>query len=184
MGKVIISSLGERGRMDASKVVVGVFTYLDDILSAIDKIKSAGQTFKVYSPTFVSELDQAIDQQRSKVAIVTLTGGILGCTGGFSLAILCGLDWPLRVSAKEIVAIPGYFVIGYEGTILLGALATLLGIFALCRLPNIIRKVGYDPRFSCDKFGLVVDCSSEQLEDVKAILKGAGADEVNEQDGL
>lgn len=170
--------------MANAKVVVGVYTYLDDIISAIEKVKSEGRKFRVYAPTFVPELQEAIDDTRSPVSLFTAVGGLCGLIGGFSLAILCGLDWPLRVSAKEIVAIPGYFVIGYECTILFGAIATLTAIFHFCRLPNIVRKVGYDPRFSLDKFGLVVEVAAEDVAATSSFLGESGADEVKEEDGL
>ncbi len=170
--------------MKGTRVVVGVFTYFDDILNSIAKVKEQGKDFLVYAPTYIHELDHAICQKRSWVSAFTLTGALTGITFGFSLAIICGLDWPLRVSAKEIVAVPGYFVIGYECNILFGAIFTLIGLLHFCKLPNIVRKVGYDPRFSLDKFGLVVGCEKGEVDNVKALLNGSGADEVKEEDGL
>ena len=90
----------------------------------------------------------------------------------------------MRVSAKDVVSIPGFVVIGYECTILFGAIATLLGLLHFCRLPDILRKVGYDPRFSDDKFGVVVGCEGGQVDEVMADLKRAGAEEVEVRDGL
>jgi hypothetical protein len=170
--------------MSNARVVVGVYTYLDDILSAISSIKSKGNKVYTYAPTYVAELEKAVDKKRSPVSRLTLVGALTGVTFGFSLAILTGLDWPLRVSAKNIVAIPGYFVVGYECNILFGAIATLLGTLHFSRLPNIFRNPGYDPRFSLDKFGLVVECTDEQVSEIKSLLDKSGADEVSEQDAL
>lgn len=170
--------------MKGTKAVVGVFTYLDDIIKAIDTVKEKGHEFKVYSPTYVPELEQAIDKKRSPVGALTLTGALLGITGGFALAILCSLDYPLRVSAKAIVAPPAFVVVGYECTILFGAIFTLLGILHFCKLPDIFRKIGYDERFSDDKFGLVVSCEKKELDSLKGSLSDAGADEVNVVDSL
>jgi hypothetical protein len=47
-----------------------------------------------------------------------------------------------------------------------------------------VRAAGYDPRFSHDKFGVVVACSGNQVEDVKKRLASAGADEVDVRDSL
>ena len=170
--------------MKGSKAIVGIFTYVDDAINAINSAKKANLEYKVYSPTYVPELAEVADNKRSYVAILTFIGGITGITFGFGLAILCGLDWPLRVSAKDIVSVPAYIVVGYECTILFGALATLLAVFHFCRLPDIFRKPGYDPRFSHDKFGVVVGCDSKSVDDVKAALTDAGADEVKVEDGL
>ena len=170
--------------MKGTRTITGVFTFLDDAIGAIAKLKEEGKEFCVYSPTYIPELENAIDKKRSPVAMMTLTGGLMGLVGGFALAILCGLDWPLRVSAKDIIAVPGYVVIGYECTILFGAIFTLLGILHFCRLPNLFKKPGYDPRFSDDKFGVVVGCEEEDIDSVRELLSSAGADEVGDSHAL
>ena len=170
--------------MKGQKAIVGVFTYLDDALKAVSHAKEAKLDYRVYSPTLRHEIEDATFPEKSNVRRFTLIGGILGCTFGWTLAILCSLDWPLRVSAKDIVSPPGFFVIGYECTILFGALATLLALLHYCRLPDILRKVGYDPRFTNDKFGVVIGCESNQVDSVKQGLIDAGADEVDVREGL
>ena len=170
--------------MKGTKAVVGVFTYVDDAALAVKAAQTKKLDFKVYTPTYIPELDHLADTKRSKVAMFSITGALTGITAGFTLAILCGMDWPLRVSAKDIVAPPAYIVIGYETMILFGAIFTLLGLLHFCRLPDIFRKIGYDPRFSDDKFGVVIGCEPEQLDEVKLCLEKSGADEVRVEDGL
>jgi Protein of unknown function (DUF3341) len=170
--------------MNGPKAIVGVFSYLDDVLKAVASAKASKLDYRVYSPTLRHEIEEATFPEKSPVRRFTLIGGATGCTFGFALAILCSLDWPIRVSAKDIVSPPGFFVIGYECTILFGALATLAAILLLCGLPNILRKVGYDPRFTYDKFGVVVGCEANQIDEVKKKLLDAGADEVQVRDGL
>jgi len=170
--------------MKGNKAVVGVFTYMDDAIKAINAAKASKLDFRVYSPVPNHELDEAADPARSPVRFVTGTGAVLGLVAGFALAIWTSLEWPMRVSAKDIVSVPGFVVIGYECTILFGAIFTLLAMFHLCRLPDILRKVGYDPRFSQDKFGVVVGCDSKEVDSVKAKFTSIGADEVQVRDGL
>ncbi|WKZ57345.1 MAG: DUF3341 domain-containing protein [Bdellovibrionota bacterium] len=170
--------------MSKEKAVVGVFSYLDDLISAVRATQKAEREYRVYSPVRNHELEDLTSPGKSPVRFVTMTGALLGITGGFSLAILCSLDWPMRVSAKDVVSIPGFVVIGYECTILFGAIFTLLALFHFCRLPDVLRKVGYDPRFSDDKFGLVVACGSPEVEGVASMMRGAGAEEVEVRDAL
>lgn len=170
--------------MKGTKAVVGVFSYLDDTIGAIKKVQSANLDYRVYSPFANHEIEEATSHTKSPVRRVSLTGAITGLCSGFALAIMCSLDWPLRVSAKDIVSIPGFVVIGYECTILFGAIATLLAMFHFCRIPDILRKVGYDPRFTNDKFGVVVGCEAGQVDEVMAQLKSAGAEEVEVRDGM
>ena len=170
--------------MKGSKVIVGVYSYLDDMLKAARLVKEAKLDHRAYAPTYNLEMEEALTTGKSPVRRCTLSGALLGCTCGWTLAVMCSLDWPMRSSAKDIVSLPGFFVIGYEWTILFGAIGTLLGLLYFCRLPDVLRKVGYDPRFSDDKFGLVVGCDSAQIDEVRAKLLQAGADEVQVREGL
>ena len=170
--------------MKGNKAIVGVFTYLDDTLEAVRRVQKAELDYRVYSPVPVAEIEELTFPQKSPVRRISLAGGIFGLSFGFFMAIMCSLDYPLRTGAKDIVSIPGFVVIGYECTILLGAIFTLLGLFHFCRIPDILRQVGYDPRFSGDKFGVVVGCDADAANDVKKQLIDAGADEVDIRDGL
>lgn len=170
--------------MKGNRAVVGIFKYLDDCLKGIDSAKRLELDCRVYSPVPCHELEHACAPERSPVRFINGVGAVTGLVAGFALAILCSLDWPLRVSAKDIVSIPGFVVIGYECTILFGALATLGALFHFCRLPDPFRKIGYDPRFTDDKFGVVVGCEKDDIEQVKSELLAAGAEEVQVRDGL
>ena len=164
--------------------VVGVFEYLDDTVKAIEMAKAEERDYRVYSPVPRHELEEVTYPEKSPVRRFTLIGGLAGLCFGFFLAIWCSLDWPLRVSAKDIVSIPGFVVVGYECTILFGAIATLLGLFHLCRIPDLLRKIGYDPRFMVDRFGVVVSCMHAEVDHIKQQLLAAGAEEVQVKDGL
>ena len=170
--------------MKGKKAIVGVFTYLDDTLKAIESAKKMGLDFKVFAPFYNHELDHASSGTRSNVRKFNMIGAIFGCTVGFALAILCSLDWPMRTSAKDIVSVPGFVVIGYEWTILWGTLFTLTGMMILSRVPDFFPKVGFDPRFTQDKFGVAIGCDNEAVDQVAQTLKDAGADEVQVRDGM
>ena len=170
--------------MKGNRAVVGVFSYLDDAVKAVHKAKESSLEYHVYAPVPTHELEHATSETRSWVRAFTSVGAATGLVFGFTLAIWCSLDWPLRVSAKDIVSVPAFVVIGYECTILFGGIATLLGLFYLSGVPDLLRKVGYDPRFSDDKFGVVVGCDSGQVDEVKAKLVACGADEVQVRDAL
>jgi molybdopterin-containing oxidoreductase family membrane subunit len=170
--------------MSSYKAVVGIFDYLDDTLTAIKAAKDGSYDYRVYSPVPRPEIEEATLPGKSNVRLFTMTGAITGCCFGFALSILCSLDYPMRVSAKDIISVPAFFVPGYECTILFGGLATLAGLLYFCKIPDLLRKVGYDPRFSDDKFGVVVGCNGEQVEDVKNALTKSGAIEVQVREGL
>lgn len=163
---------------DSTRAVVGVYTYMDDALDAVKAMREADLDYRMYSPVPRHEIEEATYPQKSPVRTVSLTGGVTGLTFGFGLAIWTSLDWPMRVSAKDILSIPAFFVPGYECTILFGGVCTLFALLFFCKIPNVLRAVGYDPRFSHDKFGVVVACEAEAADGVKKKLLDCGADEV------
>lgn len=170
--------------MKGNKVVVGVFSYLDDTLKCLKKLKTDSYDYRAFSPVPSHEIEELTMPEKSNVRRFTMTGALTGLVFGFTLAIWCSLDWPLRVSAKDVVSIPGFVVIGYECTILFGAIATLLALLHFCRIPDIVRKIGYDPRFSDDKFGVAVGCESSEIDKIKSMLQGCGAEDIDVREGI
>lgn len=170
--------------MKGSKAVVGVFSYIDDTIEAIRAAKAGSFEYTVYSPVPAHEIEEETMPEKSPVRLVTATGALIGITFGFTLATWTSMDWPLRTSAKAIASVPAFVVVGYECTILFGGIFTLMAMFFFCGIPNLIRSIGYDPRFSGDKFGVVVSCEQRDVELVREAFKKAGADEVEVKDAL
>lgn len=168
----------------STKVVVGVFSFVDDTLKAIDAIKQSGYTYKVYTPVPDPDIWEATVPAKSPVRFVTGVGALSGLVAGFALAIWTSLDWPMRTSAKTIASIPAFVVVGYEWTILWGAMFTLGAMFFFCRFPTIFRQPGYDGRFSGDKYGVVVDATPDVVESIKEKLHKSGAEEVHVTEAL
>ena len=85
------------------------------------------------------------------------------------LAAINGLVVGGRISYGVIVP---YCVIGFEGTILLGVLANVTGLFFHGRL-GYTRSLprGYARRISEDRFGLFVACEPGQIEAMQERLK-------------
>ena len=82
----------------------------------------------VYSAAPNHEIEEALEHRVSPVRLLTLIGGLAGCTAGFAMTIWMSYDWPLIVGGKPIAAIPPYVVIGFELTILMGALSTVAAV--------------------------------------------------------
>jgi len=161
--------------------VVGVFATVDGALLALRELKGQGYaSLQVYSPVPNHELEDVLAKKESPVRVFTLVGALTGTTLGFAYAISTSLDWALITGGKPIVSLPPFIVIGFETTILLGALITVLGMFVNARLPRLGKAPGYDPRFSNDKFGIVAFGGPAQLAAAEDILRAAGADEVRD----
>ena len=75
---------------------------------------------------------------------------------------------------------PGLRAIIFELTVLFGALATVIGLLVLARIPNLKPAVVYDPEFSAGRYGVYVEASSSRLEEARKIMNGQEPVELRE----
>ena len=152
--------------------VVGVFTYLDDLVHAVEELKTGKfRDVTVYSPTPRHEIEHAVQPGVSPVRKFTLVGGLFGCMCGYWIAIWASDYWPLVVGGKPIASWIPYTIFGFELMVMVGGLATVFGMFALAGKPRLTQTVGYDPRFSHGSYGIVVDTDPDQVALAEPILR-------------
>ena len=160
--------------------VVAIFTYLDDVCDFMEKVKSREDFIghEVLSPTSYHELEHASGYGASAVRWFTLTGALSGIATGFGMPLLMDYDWPIVVGGKTagIHSVTAYVIFGFELMVLFGALATILGMLVMGRLPNPKAKV-FDPRITDDKFAVFVPGASVEGQQSQ-FLKECGAEEV------
>ena len=166
--------------MSTSKGILALYKHLDTFCDTIEKVKGRNdfKDHELFSPTSYHEVEHACAYEPSPVRWFTLCGAMTGTLTGFSLALLCDWDWPIVVGGKSpgIYSLPAYVVLGFEFTILFGAIATVLGILVMCRLPNPKVKV-LDERLTDDMFGVFVPNASADGPEAK-FLKEHGASEI------
>lgn len=108
------------------------------------------------TPYSVHEADEMLKSSPSKLNRFTLTGALCGLVTGFSFAIYTVLRWPLMAGGKPIVAVPPYFIIAFELTVLFGSIASVLGFLILSRLPSV-KEISSAQNVSDNKFVIMVD---------------------------
>jgi hypothetical protein len=167
--------------------IKGVYQHLDLLLTAIDRLKAADiRGWDVCSPLPRHEIEEIIyDGKPSPVRWWTLTGGMLGLSGGFLLPALTAAQWPMiNPGGKPVVALAPYAVIMFESTIMLAGLFTLAGMIVHCGLPSFwLDPALQDPRWSDESFGIVfTNAPEDQAARIQDILRGAGAVEVTSGD--
>lgn len=162
--------------------LVGVFVYIDDLLSAIERLQEEKIVIRnVYSPMKNPEIIEVMKTKPSGVRLVTLVAAILGGCSGLALAAYAHLRWGLITSGKPILPWIPWAVIFFEVLILISVLSTVAALLIAGRIPRIhYGRGGYNPRFSEDRFGVEIDADPGELERGRAILNESGAEEVNE----
>jgi hypothetical protein len=164
-----------------SSGVMAVFSYLDKFCGALEKVRDRSDFhgFEAFSPTSYHEIEHAMHFDPSPVRKFTLIGGLTGVTTGFALALGLDYNWPIVVGGKPagVFSIPAYVVIGFELTILLGAICTIAGMLIMGRIPNPKLRV-LDPRTTDDKFAIYVPGATVDGPQAK-LLRELGAEEIN-----
>tara|TARA_B000000437_G_scaffold9944_1_gene8318 strand:- start:87 stop:440 length:354 start_codon:yes stop_codon:yes gene_type:complete len=110
----------------------------------------------------------------------TLVGALTGTSTAFAFTSWTSVEWPLVVGGKPIISIPAFIPIVFEMSVLFGALATVIGLFILSKLPNVKPAVVYDPEFTAGRYGVYVEADASRLEEARAIMNAEEPVELRE----
>ncbi|MEZ4484135.1 MAG: DUF3341 domain-containing protein [Syntrophotaleaceae bacterium] len=143
--------------------------YFDDpqtFLAELELLLNQGvprEQLQVHTPYHLHEAEELLGEPPSRLPGFALAGALIGFGGGFALAALTALDWPIVTGGKPIVAVPPFLLIGYLMTILFGALVSFGGFLLLARLPHLaalIEEQDFDSRFVITLADEVAPCTT------------------------
>jgi hypothetical protein len=159
-----------------------------ELVRAAKAVYSEGyRKIDAYTPVPVHGLAEAMGYNDETLPKLTFTGGLLGLIGGFSLCYWTSvIDYPLNIGGRPLNSWPAFAIPTFETTILLAALATVGGMFALNGLPTLYHPVFNVPAFrdkaSSTGFFLCVEVTDERFnrQDTGRFLEGLGATAITE----
>ena len=155
--------------------VFGDSRHLTEALRAARE--SGDDVLEVLSPVHLPELDDLLPERPSLVRWFTLLGCIGGGTFGLAFQLMTVFQWPHLTGGKPAFSLPAFVVVAFEMTILLGAMATFLGLMMAARLPQI-GKDHYHDGCSQGDFALLLRCDRRDRASLEARMREAGAQEV------
>ena len=140
-----------------------------DLVNASEKAYAAGyRRMDTYSPFPIEAASEAIGFHKNRVALVVLIGGLLGGTGGYSLAYWVSvLAYPINVGGKPWHSWPAFIPVTFECTVLGAAISAFIGMLAMNGLPMPYHPVFNSPNFalaSKDKFFLCIESADPQFD--------------------
>ena len=123
----------------------------ETLLRAAERASQQGfKRMDAYTPFPIEGLAEALGIGPTRVPLIVLIGGIIGCLGGFFLQYwFAVIDYPLNVGGRPLNSWPAFIPVTFEMTILCAALAAFLGVLALNGLP-----MPYHPVFNVEQFEL------------------------------
>jgi hypothetical protein len=157
------------------------------LIAAAERARKAGyRRLDAYAPYPIEELVHALGQHHSKLPMLVLGGGILGCLAGLGLQVYVNaFAYPLNIGGKPILSWPAFVPVTFEMTILFASLTAVLGMLALNGLPTPYHPVFNVPRFSAasrDRYFLCIEAADPRFhaQGTRQFLAELGPTEVCE----
>jgi hypothetical protein len=135
-------------------LVYGLLAEFEDPTALVTATRRAHEEgyrrMDAYSPFPIEELHDALAFHDTHLPLIVLIGGLIGGIGGYLLQ-----DWvsafafPENIGGRPLHSWPAFIPITFECTILVVAIAAVLGMLALNGLP-----MPYHPVFNVSRFAL------------------------------
>ncbi|MBV8174258.1 MAG: DUF3341 domain-containing protein [Verrucomicrobia bacterium] len=114
-----------------------------------------------FSPYPIEGLAEIIGQKRSAAPLIMLIGGITGAVTGYGMELYAmGYFYPLNIGGRPLNSWPLFIPITFELAVLFSALAGMVALLVLNRLPCLYHPLFSVPDFqraSTDQFFLCVE---------------------------
>lgn len=161
------------------------FDTVSQIYAACQKVKEAGfKQWDAHSPFPIHGLDKAAGLKASKLPwIVAATALVFGGGGFLTWSWMNAVDYKYIIAGKPFYSWPAYFLPGFECAVLSAAIACLIGMLALNRLPRWHHPLFASEMFlqaTNDKFFISIEAADPCFHPVTTMefLKKCGASQV------
>lgn len=165
--------------------MVGEYATPHDLLEAVKAVRAAGfSRIDTHTPFPIHGMDAAMGLRPSILPFMVLGGGLTGTFSAFALQWwMNAFDYQFRIGGKPFMSYQAYVPVCFELTVLLSAFTTVLGLFALCRLPRPYHALFTHPRFARitdDAFMISIEACDPNWDEAKAreVLAKAGGKEI------
>jgi hypothetical protein len=138
-----------------------------------------------YTPFPIEELHHALGLHDTRLPLIVLIGGLVGCIGGYALQYYISvIAYPVDIGGRPLHSWPAFIPVTFETTILAAALSAVLGMLALNGLPMPFHPVFNVPRFALatrDRFFLCIEARDPKfhIDTTRQFLESLGAREVS-----
>ena len=161
--------------------LLGEFENPEALLAAARKAREAGyRKLDAFTPFPVEGLAKILRLPTPRISVVGLVGGLTGAALALIMQLYVNYDYPLDVGGRPVYALSAFAVVVFELTILMSALAMIIGMLwqnGLPRLNHPLFGARHIERSSRDRFFLCVlaDDAAFDADRTAIFLQDAGA---------
>ncbi len=158
--------------MAQRSLIYGLIAEFDEpsalVAAALRARQEGYRRMDAYSPFPIEELHDALGMHGTRLPLIVLIGGIVGCLAGYYLQYWTqAVAYPLNVGGRPFHSWPAFIPVTFECTILGAALSAVLGMLALNGLPMPYHPVFNVPRFalaSRNRFFLCIEARDRKFD--------------------
>ncbi len=164
--------------------VVATFSDAGRLMQAVRAIRGENfRVYDVYAPYPVHGLDEAMGMRRTRLPWITFFAGLSGLAMAMTFQYYTAiLDWGMNVGGKPDNSTLAFIPIGFELTVLLGALTSVAALFFRARLFPGKRECLIAEGITDHVFALAIrKRKSVDTDLARQILERSGADQIEEK---
>src|SRR5438093_7422996 len=136
---------------DALYGLMAEFASAEHLVAAVREAREAGhERVEAYAPFPVEGLAEATGMRRNWIPAIVLGGGLAGGIGGYFMQWYSAvISYPINSGGRPLHSWPEFIPVTFELTVLVAALAGVVGMLALNGLPRL-----HHPLFNMPEFDL------------------------------
>jgi Alternative complex III, ActD subunit len=149
--------------------LVAEFDRAEDVVRAARAARETGyRQMDAYAPFPVEGLAEAVGFPKTRLPLITLIGGLIGCFGGFFLQVYPNVfGYPLDIGGKPYYSWPAFIPITFELTILCATIFCVFGMLFVDGFPTPYHPIFNAPDFeraTRDKFFLCIKSRDHKFD--------------------
>jgi hypothetical protein len=158
--------------VSANENIYGLMAEFSDNEKILAAAKSAYEhgyrKMDAFTPFPIDGLTESLGRKKPLIPLIVLLAAICGGLGGYFMEWYANVvSYPINVGGRPLNSWPMFIPITFELTILSGALAAIIGMLALNKLPEPHHPVFDAPHFdraSTDKFFLCIEAGDPKFD--------------------
>jgi hypothetical protein len=152
--------------------IYGLLAEFDEPDRLVSAARAAHQdgyrNMDAYTPFPVEHLAEVIGFHTTRLPLLILGGGVVGCLGAFLLQYWVSVSaYPVNIGGRPLNSWPSFIPVTFELTVLIAALTAVFGMLGMNGLPMPYHPLFNVPRFaqaSRDRFFLCIEARDPRFD--------------------